>query len=291
MQLSLDCGGDMVMAKEDVAINVKESTLITSQACQEGISALAKLVSVAPHPVLDAAMWWPRTKGAIVPSTDNATRPGRFEVATGGVEVYDLIGEGSRSQVFSAVLERDRLGVVVKRLRSGLRHASAAKMAVLKQDFELIADQLRHPNVVQCQGVSLDQSSITLVFEFMGGRTLEDYYTDINEDDMGSSNTVPFSQTLSWSRQLFEGLRFLHERPTPIVLRDLKPSNLLLSADSQTLKIRNFGLDNATDLAIRACSSEANFASEARVDVGQLARPTSKWYSCLLYTSDAADDM
>ena len=48
----------------------------------------------------------------------------------------------------------------------------------------------------------------------------------------------PYSQTWSWSMDLFRALCFLHQSNPPLLHRDIKPANLLLSGDWRTMKVR-----------------------------------------------------
>ena len=47
---------------------------------------------------------------------------------------------------------------------------------------------------------------------------------------------------------LAQGVRYLHERTPPILHRDIKPGNLMLSADRKTVKLGDFGVSTTMKL-------------------------------------------
>ncbi|EFJ43819.1 hypothetical protein VOLCADRAFT_33632, partial [Volvox carteri f. nagariensis] len=93
-----------------------------------------------------------------------------------------------------------------------------------------ILGSLRHPNIVQLLGGSLQPAASFLVEELCG-RTLSHAIYD---------GTTPYSLELllRWSCDIARGLAFLHPN---IMHRDLKPSNVLLD-EACTAKISDFGL-------------------------------------------------
>jgi serine/threonine protein kinase len=74
-----------------------------------------------------------------------------------------------------------------------------------------------------------------LVMEFVEGKDLEDV---LNENPAA----LPIDQIYQWALELSDVLDYLHTRkPTPIVFRDLKPANIMLTPD-QHIKLVDYGI-------------------------------------------------
>ena len=70
--------------------------------------------------------------------------------------------------------------------------------------------------------------------DFIEGQTLEDYLTQ-------KGGTLPIDEVLASGIQLCSVLNYLHTRQSPIVFRDLKPSNIMRTSDGQ-LYLIDFGI-------------------------------------------------
>merc|ERR1719283_609925 len=101
--------------------------------------------------------------------------------------------------------------------------------------------RLRHPNIVELDGVMYDQGDLFLVFEFMS--------CDLRGflDDLPPKKYLDTKLLKKFSYLLTEGIRFCHARR--ILHRDLKPQNILISDDHQ-VKIADFGLGREHGLPI-----------------------------------------
>ena len=67
----------------------------------------------------------------------------------------------------------------------------------------------------------------------------------------------PFARALRHAAQMFRALEYLHGRAPPVVHRDVKPANLLVTADFETVKLGDFGVISsavAMDANLRACT-------------------------------------
>jgi serine/threonine protein kinase len=103
--------------------------------------------------------------------------------------------------------------------------------------------QLRHENIVQCEGWfrDIDRDTVCMVLEHCSGGDL-DHYLQQRRRTGGSSSPQYFTEQEIWTyfAQVCAGVRALHEQG--IVHRDLKTLNILLSADKRHLKVSDLGV-------------------------------------------------
>ncbi len=147
----------------------------------------------------------------------------------GPYKLLDPLGKGTSGQVYLAEHTRMRRRVALKVLQSDkMRDTEAVKR------FEreaMAAAALRHRNIVHAYDFSRDQHMHYLVMEYVEGRNL---LVVLAED--GRVGPVAAAKLM---RQAADGLHFAHRRG--VVHRDVKPSNLMVSADGR-LTLLDLGL-------------------------------------------------
>ena len=162
----------------------------------------------------------------------------------GRYDVLDCLGRGSYSEVYvardSAASNGQPHTVVIKALNIFLQGSIDLELErTLIENFrnEAVAlDRVRHPNVINRlgHGTAIDLAGQTfhyLVLEYMPGGTLS---------DMCRHTPLPIDRALFYLEQVCDGLAHAHSRS--VIHRDIKPQNLLLTADRQTVKIADFGV-------------------------------------------------
>ncbi|MDV2502910.1 MAG: serine/threonine-protein kinase [bacterium] len=90
--------------------------------------------------------------------------------------------------------------------------------------------QLLHPNICQVYDTDEADGTFFLVMEYAAGGSLRRLLKD---------GPLEASRAVGWMVQVVEALRYAHSRD--VVHRDLKPDNLLLSAED-AVKVADFGL-------------------------------------------------
>ena len=93
---------------------------------------------------------------------------------------------------------------------------------------------LKHPNLPELFGFFSENQRYFLVMEYIDGLTLE---------ELLERNNAPFSErrVLGWARQLCDVLEYLHSQSPPIIFRDMKPGNIMLTRNGQ-IKLIDFGI-------------------------------------------------
>ena len=97
-----------------------------------------------------------------------------------------------------------------------------------------ILSRLNHPNLPAFTDFFTEGARHFLVMEYIDGSTLE---------DLLDRNKGPFSEprVLGWARQLCDVLEYLHSQQPPVIFRDMKPSNIMLTRSGR-IKLIDFGI-------------------------------------------------
>nr|USW07778.1 Cell division control protein 2 [Crypthecodinium cohnii] len=151
------------------------------------------------------------------------------------------VGEGTYSQVYKADGPKGEL-VALKVVALEAEDEGIPSTAI--REISLL-QQLKHPNIVKLWETIHSDRKLTLVFEFLE----EDLKKVLDRFESG----LPPPTTKSFLYQLLSGITFCHQ--SRVLHRDLKPQNLLISADGR-LKLADFGLARAFGIPVRAYSHE-----------------------------------
>ena len=175
------------------------------------------------------------------------TQPTVYNSATGRLlanvllkQRYHIIaptGKGGMGAVYKA--EDTQLGnrlVAIKEMsQSGLSPQEVKDAAnAFKQEAILLAG-LQHPNLPSIFDHFEENGRWYLVMSFIQGETLADYLSQTK------AGKLPLNEALQIGMQLCDVLAYLHMQPSPIVFRDLKPSNIMRTASGHIYLI-DFGI-------------------------------------------------
>src|ERR687889_946650 len=162
----------------------------------------------------------------------------------GRYDVLDCLGRGSYSEVYvardAAAHEGGPSLVVIKALNTPLQGMPDPELErTLVENFrnEAIAlDRVRHPNIISRlgHGTAIDLQGRTfhyLVVEYLPGGDLQ---------ALVLRRPLPLDGALFYLEQVCRGLA--HALKHGVIHRDIKPQNLLLTADQHTIKIADFGV-------------------------------------------------
>lgn len=162
----------------------------------------------------------------------------------GRYDILDCLGRGSYSEVYVArdVAASDGAPhtVVIKALNSYLQGVPDPELErTLIENFrnEAVAlDRVRHPHIISRlgHGTAIDLQGRTfhyLVLEYLPGGDLQAFRR---------LHPLPLERVLFYLEQVCAGLAHAHRHG--VIHRDIKPQNLLLSADHHTVKIADFGV-------------------------------------------------
>ncbi|XP_030563190.1 mitogen-activated protein kinase kinase kinase 7 [Drosophila novamexicana] len=143
------------------------------------------------------------------------------------ITLGEKVGHGSYGVVCKAIW-RNQL-VAVKEF-----FASAEQKDIQKEVKQL--SRVKHPNIIALHGTSSAQQATYLIMEYAEGGSLHNFLHGKVKP------AYSLAHAMSWARQCAEGVAYLHGMsPKPLIHRDLKPLNLLLTNKGRNLKICDFG--------------------------------------------------
>lgn len=160
-------------------------------------------------------------------------------------DIEDRLGQGSYAEIFVA---RDIIAstssphsrVVIKALNVFLQDDLDADLErTLVENFQneaVALDRVRHPNIISRlgHGTARDLKGRIfhyLVLEYMPGGDLQKACRD---------KSLSLKEALGYIEQVCAGLKHAHRQK--VIHRDIKPQNLLLTRDHETVKITDFGV-------------------------------------------------
>ncbi|HEU5380900.1 MAG TPA: serine/threonine-protein kinase, partial [Ktedonobacteraceae bacterium] len=152
-------------------------------------------------------------------------------------QLLSSIGQGGMGAVYKAADTsfNDRPVAIKEMSSAGLSpsHLLEAEDA-FTHEAHLLAGLL-HPNLPRIYDHFTENDRSYLVMDFIEGHTLEEHLEKIG------GGPLPISKVLGWAEQLCDVLHYLHTQQPPVIFRDLKPSNVMISKSGHIFLI-DFGI-------------------------------------------------
>lgn len=157
---------------------------------------------------------------------------GRWEISNDDLEYTAKLGQGASGQVFKGLF-RGTQEVAIKVLTAT---DIEAELADFKKEF-MILTAINSPYTIKFYGASIEPK-LCMVMELCEKGSLYDL---LNKE----AATLDWGLVIHFMRDMAEGVAVLHEhKPAPIIHRDLKSLNLLVTKDYK-VKLCDFGLSRA----------------------------------------------
>ncbi|KAH8093784.1 CMGC/CDK/CDK7 protein kinase [Cristinia sonorae] len=172
------------------------------------------------------------------------------------------IGEGMYAVVYKGREVAAGRPVAIKKIKVG-QFKDGLDMSAIREVKYL--RELKHPNIIELLDVFSSKTNLNLVLEFLD--------TDLELVIRDRSLVFLPADIKAWIAMTFRGLEFCHRNW--ILHRDLKPNNLLISADGQ-LKLADFGL--ARDFA------DPGYKMTCQV-ITRWYRPPELFFGCRYYST------
>jgi serine/threonine-protein kinase len=151
--------------------------------------------------------------------------------------ILRLVGGGGMAWVYQVEELPSGSGILwaLKELRPQTQNQAERESArkLFEQEARLLRD-LDHVNIPKIADFFEDAGRACLVMEFIWGESLEKRLEAAN---------APLLETdvLQWAIQLCDALDYLHTRQPPIIFRDMKPSNVMVT-NTGLIKLIDFGI-------------------------------------------------
>ncbi len=148
------------------------------------------------------------------------------KLGQGGMGAVYRAGDRRLSTVSWAIKEMSQSAI------SGPLERQQARDA-FRQEAEMLAG-LSHPNLPRVTDHFEQDGKVYLVMEFVPGESLLSF---LQREGLPQ----PQQRVFEWIRQLCDALEYLHTQDPPIIFRDLKPANIMLTPSGQ-IKLIDFGI-------------------------------------------------
>jgi serine/threonine protein kinase len=156
-------------------------------------------------------------------------------VLKGKYKITRLVGGGGMAWVYQVDRLSDHSVWALKELRPQSDDPQEQALALrLFQQEAIILSRLEHRNLPKVIDFFEEGKDSLLVMEFIWGQSLEKRLKAANAPLLES-------EVLRWAIQLCEVLDYLHNQNPPIIFRDLKPSNVMVTNEG-LIKLIDFGI-------------------------------------------------
>ncbi|KAK1373876.1 Non-specific serine/threonine protein kinase [Heracleum sosnowskyi] len=157
---------------------------------------------------------------------DPSRRYGRYK---------EVLGKGAFKKVYRAFDELEGIEVAWNQVKVADLLKSSVDMERLYSEVHLLKT-LKHKNIIKFYNSWVDAKSenINFITEIFTSGTLRQYRQ--------KHKHVNVRALKKWSRQILEGLSYLHGHDPPVIHRDLKCDNIFVNGNQGEVKIGDLGL-------------------------------------------------
>ncbi len=154
-------------------------------------------------------------------------------VLDGKYEIVRQIGAGGMSKVYLAVDRRlGKTWAVKETPLLGRGQDGAVAVNGLLTEAEIMK-RLDHPALPRIVDIIEEPEKIFLVMDYIRGESLDRVLL--------RRGALPEDTVVDWAKQICDALSYLHSQDPPIIYRDLKPANLMLTPEGR-IRIIDFGI-------------------------------------------------
>ncbi|XP_073299516.1 probable serine/threonine-protein kinase WNK3 [Primulina huaijiensis] len=168
---------------------------------------------------------------------DSDSEPEFVEVDTSGRygRYKEVLGKGAFKKVYRAFDEREGIEVAWNQVKIADLMRNSVDFGRLYSEVHLLKT-LKHKNIIKFYNSWIDPKNehINFITEIFTSGTLRQYRKKHKHVDLRALK--------NWSRQILEGLSYLHSHDPPVIHRDLKCDNIFVNGNQGEVKIGDLGL-------------------------------------------------
>lgn len=150
-------------------------------------------------------------------------------------QVVRVLGQGGMGVVYEAVHQYTEQRVALKAVWQNLMMEETSRRRFLEEGRTMA--RLKHPNIVPLLNFFEEGGTFFLVMEFLEGRTLDDSIRELAH----SGTPAGVDRVAHVATQVLTALGFAHHQNPPVVHRDIKPQNIMLTPDGRAI-VMDFGI-------------------------------------------------
>src|SRR6266496_5289701 len=153
------------------------------------------------------------------------------------------VAAGGMGAVYRAIDTRFNRPCAVKEMLDNFHSDVDRSQAVdwFKREAKLLL-KLNHPCIPHVRDFFVEGGKHYLVMDFIEGRTICVVFAkEGNVPGLNGAHGVSEARARSWAQQICNVLGYLHRQDPPIIFRDLKPSNIMVTHRDE-VKLIDFGI-------------------------------------------------
>ncbi|XP_078173683.1 protein kinase STUNTED-like [Carex rostrata] len=150
--------------------------------------------------------------------------------ATNQFSSENLIGKGGSSKVFKGCLNNgDKVAIKLSKLNTNSSRDFLREVEIMTK--------LKHKRIVPLIGVCVEANSLISIYSYISRGSLEE-----NLNCKKTNSSLPWENRYSIAMEIASTINYLHiECDTPVIHRDIKSSNILLTDENEP-QLSDFGL-------------------------------------------------
>ncbi len=228
--------GQLPFSQEDVATRIPDFSNSGTGAAPAEVERIAEPEAVEPSgtsPNIGKPDTDGRRSAKLKPLTEGTVLNGRYEIVR-------KIGGGGMGAVYLA--SDNNLGGVLRAVKEMVQaHIEDDQQEKAVNDFKresMILSTLDHPSIPTIFDYFYDEaeSRFYLVMKYISGGDLASRLRSAPEGKIDELTVA------EWAIQITDVLEYLHNQPSTIVYRDLKPSNIMIDGNSGRVMLIDFGI-------------------------------------------------